>query len=82
MGVCRICQEGPTFWGLATRGVAMRLLGGSEACFTEKKFLNGAIWCVLEHIFINSLLSKSLKIFIIYTKIMMNCSHVLGDPGA
>ena len=47
---------------LSTRGVAMRLLGGFGACFPEKNFLNGAIWCVLEHISINSLLSKSLKI--------------------
>ena len=48
--------------GLATRGVATRLLGGSGACFTEKKKFNGAIWCVLEYIFIIFLLSKSLKI--------------------
>ena len=46
--------------GLATRGVAMRLLGGSGACFPEKIFLNGAIWCVLEHIF--------LLIFTFYTR--------------
>ena len=29
-------------------------------------FLNGAIWCVLEHIFINFLLSKNLKISFLY----------------
>ena len=52
--------------GLATRGVAMRLLGGSGACFPEKKIFNCAIWCVLEHIFINFLLSKSLKISFFY----------------
>ena len=44
----------------------MRLLGGSGVCFPEKKFLNCAIWCVLEHIFINFLLSKSLKISFFY----------------
>ena len=32
---------------LVTRGVAKRLLGGSGACYPEKKFLNGVIWCVL-----------------------------------
>ena len=52
------------FWGggLATRGVAMRLLGGFGGMLPRNKFLNGAIWCVLEHIFIIFLLSKSLKI--------------------
>ena len=33
---------------------------------SRKKILNGAIWCVLEHIFINILLSKSLKISFLY----------------
>ena len=33
---------------------------------SPKKFLNGAIWCVLEHIFIDFLLSKSLKISFLY----------------
>ena len=57
------------------------LLGGGGACnawhshafakgvqghaFPEKNF-NGAIWCVLEHIFIIFLLSKSLKILCLY----------------
>ena len=49
-------------WGIATRGVAMRLLGGFGGMLPRKIFLNCAIWCVLEHIFINFLLSKSLKI--------------------
>ena len=59
---------------LVTRGVAMRLIGGGGcfwACFTEKKFLNGAIWCVLEHIFIHFLpffiLKKSKNIHFLYT---------------
>ena len=57
---------------LVTRGVPMRLLrGGLGACFTEKKFLNGAIWCVLEHIFIHFLsffiLKKSKNIHFLYT---------------
>ena len=59
-------------------GLAKRLLGGFGGMLPRKKFLNRAIWCVLEHIFINFLLSKSLKIFIYYTKIMINCSHVLA----
>ena len=48
MGVCRICQGGG---GVATRGIATRLLEG---------------FGVLEHIFINFLLSKSLKISFLY----------------
>ena len=36
------------------------------ACFPENLFWNGAIWCVLEHIFIIFLLSKSLKISFLY----------------
>ena len=67
-------KGGPTFGG----GLAKRLLGGFGGMLPRKKNLNRAIWCVLEHIFINFLLSKSLKIFIYYTKIMINCSHVLA----
>ena len=44
--------------GLATRGVAMRLLGEFVGMLPRKKICNGAIWCVLEHIFIIFLLSK------------------------
>ena len=33
---------------------------------SPKKIFNGAIWCVLEHIFIIFLLSKSLKISFLY----------------
>ena len=51
---------------IATRGVAMRLLGGFGDMFPRKIFLNGAIWCVLEHIFINFLLSKNLKNSFLY----------------
>ena len=36
-------------WGYL-HGEAMRLVGGSGACSTEKIFKNGAIWCVLESI--------------------------------
>ena len=78
MDVCRICQRGQLFWGIATRDVAKRLLGGFGGMLPRINFLNGAIWCVLEHIFINFSLSNSLKIFIFYTKIMINCSHVLA----
>ena len=62
----------------ATRDVAMRLLGGFGGMLPRKFFLNVAIWCVLEHIFINFLLSKSLKISFFFTKIIINCSHVLA----
>ena len=44
---------------------------------SAKNFLNGAIWCVLEHIFIIFLVLKSLKISF-FTKIIINCSHVLA----
>ena len=44
MGVCRICQGGANYFclegggGLTTRGVALRLLGGSGACLPENFF--------------------------------------------
>ena len=49
-----------------TRGVAMRLLEGFGGMLPQNFFWNGAIWCVLEHIFINFSLSKSLKISFLY----------------
>ena len=52
--------------GLATRGLAMRLLGGFGSMLSREKVFNGAIWCVLEHIFIIFLLSKSLKMSFLY----------------
>ena len=55
------------FWGggvcNAWRSHAFARGGGM---LPPKKILNGAIWCVLEHIFINFLLSKSLKISFLY----------------
>ena len=42
------------------------LLGGFGGMLPRKKNLNCAIWYVLEHIFINFLLSKSLKISFFY----------------
>ena len=39
---------------------------GVRGMLPPKNFLNGAIWCVLEDIFINFLLSKSLKISFLY----------------
>ena len=56
------------FWGggLATLGVAMPLLGRFGGMLPRNFFLNGAIWCVLEHIIIIFLLSKSLKISFFY----------------
>ena len=59
--------------GGATIFLGGGLLGGFGGIF----LLNGAIWCVLEHIFIFFLLSKSLKISF-FTKIIINCSHVLA----
>ena len=43
MGVCRICQGGPSIFfflggGLAMRGVAMRLLGGFGGMLPQKNF--------------------------------------------
>ena len=71
-------KGGQLFCVLATRGTSKRLLEGFGACFPEKNFWDAAIWCVLEYIFINFLPSKSLKIFIFYTKILIICSHVLA----
>ena len=51
-----------------TRGVAMRLLGGFGGMLPRNIFLNGVIWCVLEHIFIIFLLSKSVKILFFIQK--------------
>ena len=45
---------------------AWLLLGGFGGMLPPKKKFNGAIWCVLEQIFINFLLSKSLKISFLY----------------
>ena len=78
MGVCRICQGGgPTifFWGgggLATPGVAMRLLGGFGGMLPRKKFLNGAIWCLFGAYFHNFVTFKKSE------KVIINCSHVLA----
>ena len=58
-------KGGQLFWGagelhaanrLATRGVAKRLLGWFGGKPPRGNFLNRAMWCVLEHIFINFLL--------------------------
>ena len=55
------------FWGgLATRGYATRLLEGFGDMLPQKSFLNGAIWCILELIFIIFLISKSLKMSFLY----------------
>ena len=72
MGVCMICQGGQLYLfgggGLATRGVATRLLGGFGGMLPPKKFLNGAIWYVLEHIFINFFTFKKSKNIIFIQK--------------
>ena len=52
--------------GFATLGVAMRLLWRFGGMLPRKKILNGTIWCVLEHIFLIFILSKSLKISFFY----------------
>ena len=44
-------------------------------CILTVNFLK---WCILKHIFIIFLLKKILKIFIFYTKILINCSLVLA----
>ena len=59
MGVCRICNGGNYYLGVGhARGV--------RGHASMKKIFNGAIWCILEHIFINFLLSKSFKISFLY----------------
>ena len=67
MGACR----GPTIflWGGGGACDAWRshaFARGFGGMLPRKKILNGAIWCVLEHFFINFLLSKSLKISFLY----------------
>ena len=72
MGVCRICQGANYYLGGGGACDAWHShdfatgVPGPGACFPEKKFFNGAIRCVLEHIFIIFLLSKSLKIAFSY----------------
>ena len=73
MGVCRICQGGPTifFWGGGANCDAWRshaFARGFGGMVPRKKFLNGAIWCVMEHIFIIFLLSKSLILSFFFFK--------------
>ena len=69
MGVCRLCQGRANFGGGGgvCQAFARRVRGYASP---KKKILNGAIWCVLEHIFIIFLFSK--------INIMINCSHVLA----
>ena len=69
MRVCMICQGG-SFLGAGRVACseaacdAWRLLGGFGGMLPRENFLDGAIRCVLEHIFINFLLEKLIKIFI------------------
>ena len=87
-----VCQGGfsnkflsSSLWAYAGFAKGGQLLFGGGLAFAKgvrehaspKKKFNGAIWCVLEHIFIIFLLSKSLK-YHFYTKIIINCSHVLA----
>ena len=63
---------------LATRGVAKRLLGGSGACFP--KFFGGDLCNLVRfgayfHKFFTYEKSKNI---IFFTKIIINCSHVLA----
>ena len=77
-----------TFWGFGQVAFRKAACGAchSHALVREVRghappriFLNGAIWCALEHIFIIfSLKSNSINLFF-YTKIMINCSHVLAS---
>ena len=62
-GVSKISFRGGSnfFWksgGIAARGKATPLLGGSGACSPEKIFKNGAIWYVLESILLKILSKK------------------------
>ena len=47
-------------------------LGGLGACSPEKKFKNGAIWCVLENSLLKFCKKRIVKIFIFYIKIIDN----------
>ena len=69
MGVCRICQGGPTIIGEGGTCDGWRshaFAGGVRWHASPKNFFKGAISCVLEHIFIIFSLSKSLKISFLY----------------
>ena len=61
MGVCRICQAGQLFFFGGEACDAWRshaFARGFGGMLPRNIFLNGAIWCVLEYIFIIFLLSK------------------------
>ena len=58
-------RGGANFWGSgrvacreASCGVATRLLGGFGCMLPRAFFLNGTIWYILEHIFINVYLKR------------------------
>ena len=65
------------FWGL-DKLYAAKLVRRVRGMLPPNKFLNGAIWCILKQIFIIFYLKTILKIFIYYSKVMINCSHVLA----
>ena len=79
MGVCRICQGGPTiffFWGGG--GACDVFARGIRGYASPKNFFNVAIWCVLEHIFIIFFFTFTSLKYHFYTKIIKNCSHVFA----
>ena len=64
--------------GLATRGVTKRLLGGSGACFPK---IFWGEWCNLVRFgayFHKCFTFKKSKNIFFFTKIIINCSHVLA----
>ena len=71
MGVCRICKGGQLLLG----GWYARVVRGM---LPPKKNFNGAIWCVLEYIFIIFFYFQKVLKYHFNTKIIINCSHVLA----
>ena len=69
MGVCRICQGGQLLFGGGACDAWRRhtFAGGVRRHALPKKKFNGAIWCVLEHIFIIFFFQKGLTSIAVVT---------------
>ena len=79
MGICRLCHwRANFFFGGGGGELAKRLLGGFGGMLHPKNFFESCNLVRFGAYFHNFLISKSLKIFIYYTKIMIKCSHVLA----
>ena len=67
-------------WGIATRGVAMRLLGGFGGMLPRKFFFELCNLVRFGAYFHKFFTFKKSKNIIFFTKIIINCSHALEDP--